>query len=147
MKEQDDNNIEVKRNIVDALWDAMKVRIDSAKHHQEDYVVGLYNNQYTSTKPYLETIEILNIDVCTKFVMFEKRERYCRNQLKHKEFKKIIKKGDDNKFYSVCLDMDRYKGIDEGLEKNLDVKKYNVFYDNVDINQVIQYYIKNNIEF
>jgi hypothetical protein len=141
------NNIEVKRNIAYHMWDTMHKRIANAKHHEEQSVVRLYDNRYTSTEPYLETIEILDIDVCTKFVMFEKHNRYGRNQFNHKVFKRIIKKGDDNKIYSVCLDINKYKRIDDGLEKNLDIKKYNVFYDKEDINQVIQYYRVNNIEF
>lgn len=100
---------------------------------------------------YEEDIEIKDCCTLTSFVIFEKHSslrsksivQHWKNLNNEKHYKVVIKKREDGTVRYVKFDIKKHRFfIDEynKLQKELELKKYNVLYDGDDLNQIIPYY-------
>jgi len=99
-----------------------------------------------------EVIEIIDCFVYTKSVMIEKKSimnnktnRFRSNYSPPEKAFKLILKKEDSELKCVRFDLhsnydNHYKRDFVKLQRELELKKHDVFYDGDDINQVIQYY-------
>lgn len=108
----------------------------------------LEESRKNSKNDYEEDIEIFDSFTITKFVMTEK---YLKNNYnwslkfwkntkenQYKIIKKIRSDGSAN-FIKMSNKSDFINDVQK-LQKELELKKYNIFYDGDDIDQVIKYY-------
>jgi hypothetical protein len=110
-----------------------------------------YNNKFRNSF-YEEDLEIYDSYTLTSFVIIEKfadykkmnkSSRYYMNQVNAREkYYKIIKKTKEvDGFRFVRMKVNDSNSIDiVELQRDLELKKHNVFYDGCDIDQVINYY-------
>ncbi len=111
---------------------------------QTDVFAGIYSGNTS-----MRVVDIFDLYIMTKFVMFEKT--HWKNRFKEKKLKKIIKKGEDNTLCFVFIDEEKEPHLLKDLidlERSINLKDLNIFFDSEDINQVIKYYSNfSNVEF
>lgn len=166
MKEEKNNTVLFLRNI--DMYSNSNWKFDDVMRYEYTGNTSIWNdfNNPYSSNPNLEIIDIFDIYVLKRIVLIEKRIKY--NPYRYKPnyidnayykphytdnvYKKIVKKGSNDKYYFTVIHSRDYNKMVpdfQALEKSIDLKKCNAFFDKEDIGQVLEYYltIDKNVQF